>query len=249
LAACSPSEEKYSLRNPEFISFKVERTIPHDSSAYTQGLLVHDGKIYESTGREGSWIGIVNPNTGEQDKKVILDDEYFGEGIAILNDKIYQLTWEQRTGFVYDLNSFEKLREFKYSNEGWGLTTDGVNLIMSDGSNTLSFLDTTNMSVIKKINATYQGVAVSNLNELEYVDGYIWANIYQKDQIAKIDASNGEIKGFLDLSDLSYRTRLLNPDVDVLNGIAWHAATKSFIVTGKLWPLMYVLTINEEPSN
>jgi len=191
----------------------------------------------------------VNPNTGQPEKKVILNDEYFGEGITILNNKVYQLTWEQKTGFVYDLETFEKIKEFKYGNEGWGLTSDGTHLIMSDGSNTLSFLDTTSLSTVKKMNVTYQGVAVSSLNELEYVDGYIWANIYQKDQIAKIDATNGEIKGFLDLSDLTYRTKLLNPDADVLNGIAWHAATKSFIVTGKLWPQMYVLKLTEKAAN
>ncbi|KYG74531.1 glutamine cyclotransferase [Roseivirga ehrenbergii] len=250
IISCTPSKkDKYSLANPELISYKVEQTMPHDSTAYTQGLLVHKGKIYESTGREGSWVGIVDPSTGKPDKKVILDDKFFGEGITILNNKIYQLTWQQKVGFVYDLETFEQLREFKYNNEGWGLTHDGKNLIMSDGSNSLSFLDTASLAPIKKLNVTYKGVAVSSLNELEYVDGFIWANIYLKDQIAKIDANTGEVQGFLDLSDLTYRTRLLNPDADVLNGIAWHESTKSLLVTGKLWPLIYVLKLTANPEN
>ncbi|MFT6970131.1 MAG: glutamine cyclotransferase [Roseivirga sp.] len=246
VAACGPTKEKRSLGNPELISFKVEQTMKHDTAAYTQGFLIHEGQIFESTGQEGSWIGIVNPKTGTSDKKVILDDQYFGEGITILNNKIYQLTWQEKTGFVYDLDSYELIKEFSYPMEGWGLTDDGKDLIMSDGSNSLYFLDTTNFSVSNKMSVTYQGVAVSSINELEYVDGYIWANIYQKDLIAKIDAKTGKIEAFLDLSDLTYRTGLLNPSMDVLNGIAWHESTQSLLVTGKLWPLIYVLKLTED---
>lgn len=245
ITACGPKKAKRSLANPELISYKVEQTMKHDTLAYTQGFLIHDGQLFESTGQEGSWIGIVDPKSGTSDKKVILDDQYFGEGITILNNKIYQLTWQEKTGFVYDLNTYKKLKEFSYPMEGWGLTDDGNNLIMSDGSNSLYFLDTTNLSVVNKMNVTYEGVAVSSLNELEYVDGFIWANIYQKDLIAKINAKTGEIEAFLDLSDLTYRTRLLNPSIDVLNGIAWHEASQTMLVTGKLWPLIYVLKLTE----
>lgn len=248
VASCGPKKAKYSLTNPKLISYKVEQTMPHDATAYTQGLLVHNSQLYESTGREGSWIGIIDPKTGKPEKKVVLDNKYFGEGITILNNKVYQLTWEQKVGFVYDLNTFEKIREFQYSSEGWGLTDNGKELIMSDGSNTLYFLDTASLTVKSKMNVTYEGVAVSNLNELEFVDGYIWANIYQKDQIAKIDASTGQIEAFLDLSDLTYRTKMLNPNVDVLNGIAWHPSTNSLIVTGKLWPTMYVLKLTDNST-
>jgi glutamine cyclotransferase len=246
ISACGPKQEKRSLANPELISYKVEQTMKHDTLAYTQGFLIHDGQLFESTGQEGSWIGIVDPKKGSSDKKIILDDKYFGEGISILNNKIYQLTWREKTGFVYDLKSYELLKEFSYSMEGWGLTHNDKNLILSDGSNSLYFLDTASLAVVNKMNVTYEGVAVSSLNELEYVDGFIWANIYQKDLIAKIDASTGKIVAFLDLADLTYRTGLLSPNMDVLNGIAWHEGTKSLLVTGKLWPLIYVLKLDDK---
>lgn len=248
-SACGPKQQKRSLANPELIAYKVEQTMKHDTLAYTQGFLIHDGKLFESTGREGSWIGIVDPKKGTSDKKVILDDKYFGEGITILNNKIYQLTWEQKTGFIYDLKSYELLKEFSYPMEGWGLTHNDKNLIMSDGSNSLYFLDTASLAVVNKMNVTYEGVAVSSLNELEYVDGFIWANLYQKDLIAKIDATTGQIVAFLDLADLTYRTGLLSPNMDVLNGIAWHEGTKSLLVTGKLWPLIYVLKLDEKVAS
>lgn len=226
------------------ISYQLKTTWPHDTEAFTQGLLIHEGKLYESTGQNGSWIGVVNINTGKPDKKVILDDKYFGEGITILNNKIYQLTWRNKTGFVYDARSFGKLKEFTYEGEGWGITHDGKNLIMSDGSSRLFFMDTTSLARVKSIDVTDQNGPVKKLNELEYIDGFVFANVWETNRIVKIDPSTGQVVGALDLTPLAENARLRNPKADVLNGIAYHAGTKLLVVTGKNWPSYYVLQLN-----
>ncbi|MBX2941242.1 MAG: glutaminyl-peptide cyclotransferase [Cyclobacteriaceae bacterium] len=245
LVLISCTKKKEVIQNPTFINFKVQSTFPHDKEAFTQGLIIHNGELYESTGQEGSWIGIVNIKTGMADKKVILDNKYFGEGITILNNKIYQLTWKSKIGFVYDLHTFKKLNEFKYKTEGWGLTHDSTQLIMSDGTSSLYFRDTLSFEIKKELKVTYQGKPVNALNELEYIDGSIYANVWQTHWIAKINPVNGEVSGFLDLSKLVQQAQLLNAKADVLNGIAWHAGTKSMLVTGKYWPYIYVLKIED----
>lgn len=243
LFTCTPKKE--TIKNPIFIPYTVQSTFPHDRNAFTEGLLIHNGQLYESTGQDDSWIGIVNVKTGVADKKIILEEQYFGEGITILNNKIYQLTWEHHKGFVYDLQTFKQLNEFEYKTEGWGLTHNGSQLIMSDGTSTLYFLDTLSLKVTKTLKVTYQDQPVEALNELEYIDGNIFANVWRTNWIAKINASTGEVRGFLDLSKLAQQTAMLNPSADVLNGIAWHEGTRTLLVTGKFWPYIYVLKIDD----
>jgi glutaminyl-peptide cyclotransferase len=243
LISCTTKEKKESQVKEQPIAYDIKSSMPHDTKAFTQGFVVHNGELFESTGQNASWIGIIDVQTGIANKRVTLPNNYFGEGITILNNKVYQLTWTTKKGFVYDLATFKKLRDFDYKTEGWGITNDSVNLIMSDGSDRLFLLDTTTLAIVKTINVTDKGVAVKELNELEYVNGYVYANIWQTDKVVKIDLRTGEVKGFLDLSALSSQARLINPNIDVLNGIAWHEKTKSFLVTGKYWPFIYVLKV------
>lgn len=244
LILISCTSKKETIENPTLIDFKVQSTFPHSKESFTQGLVIHDGQLYESTGQEGSWIGIVNIKTGDADKKITLDKKYFGEGITILNNKIYQLTWKNKIAFVYDLKTYEKLKEFNYTSEGWGLTHDNSDLIMSDGTSTLYFRDTLTFKIKKELQVTFNNQPVNALNELEYIDGYIYANTWRTNYIAKINPSNGEAVGFLDLSKLVQQANLINPNADVLNGIAWHDGTRSMLVTGKNWPYIYVLKMN-----
>ena len=228
------------------IRYKVKATWPHDATAFTQGLVIHNGILYESTGQEGhSWIGVVDVKTGTPDKKVELDSKYFGEGITILNNKVYQLTWTSKVGFVYDLKTFKKLREFPQPlKEGWGITHDSTNLIVSEGTDKLIYLDTATLKPVKTLSVTDARGPVTKLNELEFVDGFIYANIWETNWIVKIDPSNGKIVGRLDLSSLAQNAALRNPEANVLNGIAYHRETKLFIVTGKYWPSFYIIQLN-----
>jgi glutamine cyclotransferase len=243
IVSCSPSKKEEQITKEPLLAYTIKSTIPHDTKAFTQGFVVHNGELYEGTGQANSWIGIVNVQTGVADRKVTLENKYFGEGITILNKKVYQLTWQNKQGFVYDITTFKKIKEFTYNTEGWGITNDSVNLIMSDGSDKLFFLDTTSLSVIQTKRVTYKGAPVPELNELEYINGYVYANIWQTDRVVKIDPQTGEVKGVLELEALSSQARLTNPNMDVLNGIAWHEKTKSLLVTGKYWPFIFVLKV------
>jgi glutaminyl-peptide cyclotransferase len=225
------------------MTYSVRTQWVHDPTAFTQGLVIHEGKLFESTGQKQSWIGIVDINTGKPDKKVVLDDAYFGEGITILNNKVYQLTWQNKVGFVYDLKTFKKIGEFDYTTEGWGITHDGRNLIMSDGSEKLTYLDTVTLKPVKSLNITDEYGPVKKLNELEYVEGFIFANLWETNTIVKIDPKTSKVVGRLDLSDLARDAKMRSPRVDVLNGIAYHPSTKLFLVTGKYWPMIYVLQL------
>ena len=225
------------------ISYSVVNTFPHDTTAFTEGLLVHDGQLYESTGEKESWIGVVDVRSGRTERKTQLDPKYFGEGMCILNNKVYYLTWKHNTGFVYDLKTFKQLKTFSYKTEGWGMTTDGKDLIMSDGTNTLTFLDSASLEPVKTLTVTSNGEPIKAINELEYIDGSIYANVWQTSEVIRIDSKTGNVTGVLDLSDLTNRTRELKPRVDVLNGIAWHEKTRLMMVTGKFWPYIYVLKI------
>ena len=227
------------------ISYKLKSRWKHDTQAWTQGLLIHDGRLFESTGQKQSYIGIVNIKTGQPDKKVVLDDKYFGEGITVLNGKLYQLTWQNHVGFVYDVNTFEKLGEFKYETEGWGLTNDGRHLIMSDGTEKLIYLDTATFEPVKTVRVKDENGYVTKLNELEYMEGFILANQWETNRILKIDPETGEVVGVLDLTMLAQEAKLDHPRADVLNGIAYHPSTKLLIVTGKFWPSTYVLQLNQ----
>ena len=245
LLACGKENNEGAAKADSSITYKLKTRWKHDTTAWTQGLLIHEGKLYESTGQKQSYIGIVDIKTGKPDKKVILPDEYFGEGITVLNNKIYQLTWQNHVGFVYDLKTFKKLREFKYGTEGWGLTNDNHHLIMSDGTEKLIYLDTATFEPVKTIRVKDANGFVTKLNELEYMDGFVLANQWETNRILKIDVQTGDVVGTLDLSPLAREAKLENPAADVLNGIAYHPSTKLLIVTGKFWPWSYVLQLNQ----
>jgi glutamine cyclotransferase len=238
------SAEKKSVteKDPLEIKYSIRTQWAHDPTAFIEGLEIHDGQLYESTGQNGtSWLGILDINQGKLDKKITLDKKYFGEGFTIFNNKIYQLTWTTKIGFIYDLKTFKKLGEFNYETPGWALTHDSTNLIMSDGTENLYFLDPVSLKPVRTLKVTDESGPVKNVNELEYVNGYIFANIWETDKIVKIDAKTGKVVGRLDLSALTRDAKMRNSQADVLNGIAYHPTTKLFLVTGKHWPIVYVL--------
>ncbi|HTH56478.1 MAG TPA: glutaminyl-peptide cyclotransferase [Cyclobacteriaceae bacterium] len=241
LFCCSSKEKKNTADN--LIAFELVKGFPHDVNAFTQGLVVENGKLFESTGREGSWIAEVDLISGAQNKKVVLDDKYFGEGITFLNNKVYQLTWQNKEGFVYDAKTFTKLNTFTYTHEGWGITHDGKSLIVSDGTDVLHVLDTVTLKDDHVIHVTDGDAKVDKLNELEFVDGFIYANIWQTAFIVKIDPANGKVVGRMDLSSLGQEISKFNGSFDVLNGIAYEKKSKLFLVTGKLWPVLFALRL------
>ena len=225
-------------------SYRVVRSYPHDRQAYTQGLVFHDGVLYESTGLNGqSSIRKVRLETGEVLQIRPLDQKYFGEGIAIVGNELMQLTWQTEVGFVYDLATFNSRRTFAYAGEGWGLTYDGKRLIMSDGSPTLRFMDPATSKETGRLIVRDRGMPVDDLNELEVVKGEILANVYQTDRIARISPKTGRVTAWIDLRGL------LSPreaaGAEVLNGIAYDAAKDRLFVTGKLWPRLFEIQIVE----
>jgi glutaminyl-peptide cyclotransferase len=247
MIGCSP--DKKEEKQVQSIGYSFHSTLPHDVTSFTQGLVVHEGQLYESTGQEGaSWVGVLDIATGKPVRQTRLEQKYFGEGITILNGKIYQLTWKNRTGFIYKLSNLEKLGTFTYQTEGWGITTDGQQLIMSDGTNKLYFLDTVDFSVKRTLEVKEGNRQVNNLNELEWINGSIYANIWQTTRIAKIDPATGFVDGYMDLSLIADQALSRNPSADVLNGIAWHSGTKSMLVTGKYWPNIFVLRLSATDS-
>lgn len=237
-AAASPA-----LRTPPDYTFEVVNVYPHDPQAFTQGLVIDDGRWFEGTGLYGrSSIREVDLLTGEVLRSQSLADEYFGEGITILGDHIYQLTWRENTGFVRDKDTFDVVKEFTYPHEGWGITHDGQRLIVSDGTAVIRYYDPESLKEIGTITVRDGAGAVSNLNELEYVNGEIWANIWQTDNIARISPETGEVLGYIDLTGLLDPATLTEP-VDVLNGIAYDASTDRLFVTGKLWPSVFEIRV------
>jgi glutamine cyclotransferase len=248
LSSCGDKSDSEDNASTDTLSlnYSIISTLPHNSEAYTQGLVIYNNKVLESTGQKGhSWIAEVNPGSGQHEKKITLDPRYFGEGITVLNHKMYQLTWEERTGFIYDARTYKKLGEFKYNTPGWGLTHDNKDLIMSDGTDKLYFLDTTNLQVVKTVTVTDPGgMKVTNLNELEYVEGYVFANVYETAMILKIEPGTGKVVGRLDLSALANEIKRMYPNTDVLNGIAYDKNSKALLVTGKLWPKSYLIKLN-----
>lgn len=238
--SCSPKKKESALTE-DLIPYTVVKIFPHDPTSFIQGLTIHQGRLFESTGQDNSWISEVDIATGKHDKKIILDKKYFGEGICILNNKLYQLTWQNHIGFVYDLKTFNKLNEFSYDHEGWGITHNGKNLIVSDGTNQLHFLDTLTLKEISSLTVTDEYAEVDDLNELEYIEGYIFANRWQTNYILKIDPNTGKVVGRMEMSPLSDKMNLLNPSADVLNGIAYEQKSKTLLVTGKLWPTLFAI--------
>ncbi len=224
--------------------YRVEKVFPHDDRAYTQGLLYHNGFLYEGTGQEGrSSLRKVDAETGEVVRLHNLESRFFGEGIAILGDKIYQLTWKTKVGFVYELDTFRETGKFYYNTEGWGLTTMGDKLVMSDGSNKLFVLDTSTFATVRTIEVYDNMSMVVNLNELEFIDGEIWANIYLTELIARIDPSTGKITGYIDMAGLIPGSERRADGDDALNGIAWDKATGRIFVTGKNWPKLFQIHV------
>lgn len=230
-------------------TYEVVRIYPHDSQAFTQGLVWHEGRLYESTGLYGSSsLREVELETGAVLRSAALPDRYFGEGMAVLDGKIFQLTWRENTGFVYDLETFALLHQFYYPTEGWGLTTDGKQLIMSDGSDRLYFLDPENLEVVREVKVTYHGMSVSLVNELEYVEGEIYANVWLTDFVVRIAPEDGQVTGWIDFSGLLDPVLAQEYQVDVLNGIAYDAGTGRLFVTGKLWPKLFEVSIKPLPA-
>lgn len=227
------------------ISYTLLKTLPHDTEAFTEGLTIYKNKVFESTGQNGSsWIAEVDPGTGVHSKKIILDNRYFGEGMTILNNKMYYLTWQTKVGFIYDVNTYKQIGEFSYDTEGWGLTHDNRNLIMSAGTDKLYFLDTTNFQVVKTLTVTNEGARLKNLNELEYIDGFIFANVYETPWIVKIDPASGKVVGRLDLSVIVDEISRMYPNTEELNGIAFDKNSGAVLITGKWWPKTYLLRLN-----
>jgi len=247
LFACGENNKSTTeeTRDSLAMQYTILSTLPHNADAYTQGLVIYNSKILESTGQNGdSWVAEVNPGSGQHDKKIILPERYFGEGITVLNNKIYHLSWKNKEGFIYDPTTYKQIGEFTYNTEGWGITHDGKNLIMSDGTEKLYFLDTVSMKPVRTLTVLDGNNKVKELNELEYVKGYIYANVYQTAWIVKIDPSSGKIVGRLDFSPIANEIRNMYPQADVLNGIAYDEKSKAFLITGKLWPKSYLVRFN-----
>jgi glutamine cyclotransferase len=227
---------------PEYTYLIVKR-IPHDHQAYTQGLVFHDGYLYEGTGRRGySSLRKVDPDNGAILVMHELPREFFGEGITIFNNRIYQLTWQEYTGFVYDRETFLLMEEFFYNTEGWGITHNNSHLIISDGTSVLFFIDPQTYEVLKKIEVQEDKEPINNLNELEYINGEIFANILYSNRIARINPNNGQVVGWIDLNGILSEEKI-DYRVDVLNGIAYDAQNDRLFVTGKFWPKVFEIRL------
>jgi glutamine cyclotransferase len=226
--------------------YQIVNIYPHDSGAFTQGLIFVDGKLYEGTGQEGrSSLREVDLQTGRVLKKVDVPEPFFAEGITLLNGKIYQLTWQHQIGFIYSAQTLEKTGQFQYTGEGWGITNDGHSLIMSDGSNRIRFIDPDSFRVTKTIAVTDGRTAINELNELEYVNGEIYANIWHDQRIVTIDPQNGRVTGWIDLSGL-LQPGAVHDDEAVLNGIAFDQSGNRLFVTGKLWPQLFEIKVKRQ---
>ena len=227
---------------PKEYTYEIINTFVHDSNAFTQGLVYEDGFLYESTGLNGhSSLRKVELKTGKILQQFNLKDEYFGEGITIFNDKIIQLTYRSNVGFVYDKKTFELLHEFNYPTEGWGITHDGKDLIMSDGTPTLYFLNPETFELTSRVAVFYKGSLLKNLNELEYINGKIYANIWNTDNIVIVDPQTGHVTGIIDLHGLLSEQE--SKTAEVLNGIAYDQKNKRLFVTGKLWPKLFEIKL------
>lgn len=243
MMSCAPTA--VAQRPPAPVhGFKVVATFPHDPAAFTQGLVFADGYFYESTGLNGeSSLRRVEIATGKVLQAVKVPEEYFAEGLALVGDELLQLTWQHRRGFVYDRATFTQKRTFPFNGEGWGMAYDAAGgLVMSDGSDTLTFLDPKTQALVRTLHVRDAGRPVSQLNELEWIDGEIWANVWTTDRVARISPNTGEVNSWIDLSPLWPRAQRM-PPADVLNGIAYDKATRRIFVTGKKWPRVYQISV------
>ncbi len=225
-------------------ALRVVQTYPHDPVAFTQGLVIRDGILNESTGLLGrSTVRQVDLKTGNVVKSVAFDNQTFGEGMTVLGDEIFVVTWQSKTGYVLDRKTLGYKRTFRYSGEGWGLTDDGKHLILSDGTAMLRFLDPKDARVVKKLPVRDGDRLVEHLNELEYIDGVIYANVWYSKRIARVSAQTGKVVGWIDASPLWQHVDLADPREDVLNGIAYDRDTKKLYMTGKRWPKLFEVEI------
>jgi glutaminyl-peptide cyclotransferase len=233
-AAASSSAAKPVSR----LRAEIVAVYPHDAAAYTQGLLFHRGALYESTGIYGeSTVRRIALATGKAEQEVELPGSYFGEGLAAVDSRLIQLTWREGLAFVYDAAKLTRTAEMRYQGEGWGLCWDGKHLVMSDGTSVLALRDPRTFAKVGEVRVTLAGAPLHLLNELECVDGAIWANVYQSEEIVRIDPKSGEVTAVVDASGLLAPAE--RPGAEVLNGIAWHAEKKTFFLTGKLWPKLF----------
>jgi glutaminyl-peptide cyclotransferase len=236
--------------NPQGVPILVAEVVesyPHDPHAFTQGLEYYDGYLYESTGRsKQSTLRRTVLETGAVLNQVNLPSEYFGEGLTIFRGKIYQLTWLSKIGFIYDVRTFRRIGEFHYVSEGWGLTHDDASLILSDGSNKLQFIDPTSFKIVRTLEVYAGNVAVTNLNELEYIDGEIFANVWHSPRIARIDPHSGQVLAWIDLASVVARSK--HEPEDVLNGIAYDAKRRRLFVTGKNWAEILEIKVDTKPN-
>lgn len=237
LAACA--EERSAAPGEVLrLGVQVREVFPHDTNAFTQGLLWSEGRLYESTGEYGeSSLRRVEPVSGDVEKQVSLPADMFGEGLALVDDRLIQLTWQRGVALVYDLETFEEIDRYSYQGEGWGLCDDGYRLFMSNGTATLSLRNRDSFEEVDQLQVTLEGRPLGALNELECAEGWVYANVYQTDVIVRIDPQTGEVRAFINARDL------LSPEeeaaAEVLNGIAYRSDTSSFLLTGKYWPSMF----------
>jgi glutaminyl-peptide cyclotransferase len=244
--ACGPASQAGGI--PEY-GYDVVHVFPHDPRAYTQGLFYLNGVMYESTGLNGeSSIRKVRLETGEVIQKRDIPEQYFGEGIINWKDRLLELTWKNELGFVYDLTSFAPKGQFMYPGEGWGLTQDGKRIIMSDGSAQLRFWDPETLRETGRVTVTGDSGPVDQLNELEWIKGEVYANVYQTNRIARIDPASGKVTGWIDLTGILSPADRVQP-VDVLNGIAYDARTDRLFVTGKLWPKLFEIRLVKKSAS
>ena len=234
---------------PPVLGHTIIQVYPHDTSFYTQGLTFYKGELYEGTGDAG-YIGKtrlmkVDLKTGKPLRSISLSNNFFGEGITILRDTVYQLTWQEHKVFVYTLNDFKKIKEYDIDGEGWGITNDGQKLIVSTGSGILYFYDPSTFRLLSKGSIMEGNSQTFNLNELEYIDGFVYANQYQYPYILKIDPAAARVVAKYDVTDMWKRVQAIDPEVDVPNGIAYDSTTKKIYVTGKYWPEMYEIQLGQ----
>ncbi|MFT3723789.1 MAG: glutaminyl-peptide cyclotransferase [Hyphomonadaceae bacterium] len=249
--SCSPapaSKPAAAAAPPEVpvYGYTVVASYPHDPAAFTEGLQFVDGAMYESTGMEGtSWVRKVDLATGQVQQQHDVDKQYFGEGIVVLPDKIVSLTWKNQKGFILDRATLKQTGEFTYPGEGWALTTDGSKIYMSDGTAQIRVLDPATLAETGRIDVKMNGRPIDQINELEFIKGEIWANIFQADRIVRIDPATGEVKGVVYLAGLLTKEDKGAHNVDVLNGIAYDAAGDRIFVTGKYWPKIYEIKLKD----
>ena len=254
IGSCSDHNSTQIQTNPldavPTIPYSLIHTFPHDTTSFTEGFLFHDNQLFESTGSPAelkhskSVFGIVDLKTGKIKVKGTLDRHFFGEGITFFGNKLYQLTYKDKVGFIYNAQTFKLTGKFWYENEeGWGLTQDGTNLIMSDGTNVLTFLDPDSLKVVKLLAVHADKTPIKNINELEYIKGFIYANVWLTDYIVKINPNNGNIVGKINLSALHISANKSFYDAEVMNGIAYDPLSNLIYITGKLWPFIYQIKI------